>query len=145
MQKCFLYIFVIFLTGFLRVWELWESHCLKFPPYVFVPESLLFLFCVCLLSQTTNQCIKHWRGETKEVKARSPAPVSSAQVFERSICYLTDIDEIGFFQVHVEFDQHPQHVVTELLVLHQGHAHLQAVGKEATHIILEGKWKERNS
>lgn len=73
------------------------------------------------------------------MKARSPAPVSLAQVFEQFICYLTDIDEIRFFQVHVEFDQHPQHVVTELLVLHQGHAHLQAVGKEATHIILEGK------
>lgn len=78
MRKCFLYIFVIFLTGFLRVWELWESHCLKFPPYVFVPESLLFLFCVCLLSQTTNQCIKHWRGKKKK---RSESTITRAGFF----------------------------------------------------------------
>lgn len=100
-----------------------------------------YFFSVFVYAVTNNKSMyKTLEGEKKkEVKARSPAPVSSAQVFERSICYLTDIDEIGFFQVHVEFDQHPQHVVTELLVLHQGHAHLQAVGKEATHIILEGK------
>lgn len=52
-------------------------------------------------------------------------------------CYLADVDEIWLLQVHVELDQHTQHLITELLVLHQGHADLQAVGQEATHIILK--------
>lgn len=51
-------------------------------------------------------------------------------------CYLADINEIRFLQVHVELDQNSQDLITKLLVLHQGHAHLQAVGKEADHIIL---------
>lgn len=55
--------------------------------------------------------------------------------------YLADINKIRFFQVHVQFDQHAQNLISELLVLHQGHAHLQAVGKKATHIILQKKKK----
>lgn len=108
---------------------------------MFLCLKAFYFFSVFVYAVTNNKSMdKTLEGKKKkEVKARSPAPVSLAQVFEQSICYLTDIDEIWFFQVHVEFDQHPQHVVTELLVLHQGHAHLQAVGKEATHIILEGK------
>lgn len=51
--------------------------------------------------------------------------------------YLADINKIRFFQVHVQFDQHSQNLIPELLVLHQGHAHLQAVGKKAAHIILQ--------
>lgn len=56
--------------------------------------------------------------------------------------YLTDIDEIRLLQVHVELDQHPQHLIAELLVLHQGHADLQAVGQEAINIILHEKRKK---
>lgn len=60
-------------------------------------------------------------------------------ILTKSLCklYLADINKIRFFQVHVQFDQHSQNLISELLVLHQGHAHLQAVGKKAAHIILQ--------
>lgn len=57
--------------------------------------------------------------------------------------YLADINEIRFFQIHVQFDQHSQNLISELLVLHQGHAHLQAVGKKAAHVILQNRRRER--
>lgn len=59
--------------------------------------------------------------------------------------YLADVNKIRFFQVHVQFDQHSQNLISELLVLHQGHAHLQAVGKKAAHIILQKRRKKNYS
>ena len=59
--------------------------------------------------------------------------------------YLTNINEIGLLQVlHVELDQHTEHLITEALVLHQGHADLQAVGQEAAHVILRNRKRQTN-
>lgn len=58
--------------------------------------------------------------------------------------YLADINKIRFFQVHVQFDQHSKNLISELLVLHQGHGHLQAVGKKAAHVILQKRREKKN-
>ena len=58
--------------------------------------------------------------------------------------YLTNINEVGLLQVHVELDQHTEHLITEALVLHQGHAHLQAVGQKAAHVILQNRKRQTN-
>lgn len=61
------------------------------------------------------------------------------EAWEKNIFYLANINEVRLFQIHIEFDEHTQHFITKLLVLHQGHADLQAVGEMATHIGLQKK------
>lgn len=51
--------------------------------------------------------------------------------------YLAHVDEIGLLQVHVELNEHSENLVTELFILHQRHADLQAVGQQTTDIILQ--------
>ena len=59
--------------------------------------------------------------------------------------YLTNINEVWLFEVHVELDQHTEHLITETLVLHQGHADLQAVGQQAAHVVLQNTKRHRES
>lgn len=57
--------------------------------------------------------------------------------------YLADVNKVWLLQVHVELNKHPQHLIAELFVLHQGHADLQAISKKTTDIVLHtGKEKQ---
>lgn len=65
---------------------------------------------------------------------------------KRAEWYLADVNEIRLLQVHVELNQHTQHLIAELFVLHQGHADLQTISKEATDIVLHtGRGKSSRS